>query len=121
MQLNFITQQITGRKRDMNSAAFIYGARDIRVEPFAPPERKAGTVTVDVASVGICGSDLHYYKDGGIGSATIEKPFVPGHEFSARLQSDIEPMGLKRGQLIAVDPALCCHKCEWCQRGHHNL
>lgn len=105
----------------MNSAAFIYGARDIRVESFTPPEGGEGTVSVDVESVGICGSDLHYYKDGGIGSATIDKPFVPGHEFSARLQSDIESMGLKRGQLVAVDPALPCHRCEWCHKGHHNL
>lgn len=105
----------------MNRAAFIYGARDIRVESFTPPEGGEGTVSVDVESVGICGSDLHYYKDGGIGSATIDKPFVPGHEFSARLLSDIDSMGLKRGQLIAVDPALPCHRCEWCHRGHHNL
>lgn len=105
----------------MNTAAFIHGPGDIRVEPYAPPDATAGTVTVDVESVGICGSDLHYYKDGGIGSAVIEKPFVPGHEFSARLQTDIESLGLKRGQLIAVDPALPCHKCEWCHRGHHNL
>ena len=33
---------------------------------------------VAVAAVGICGSDLHYYKDGGIGSAIVYEPFVPG-------------------------------------------
>lgn len=105
----------------MNYAAFIHGVRDIRVEPFEPPAGKEDTVNVDVASVGICGSDLHYYKDGGIGSAVIETPFVPGHEFSGRLQCDVESSGLERGQLVAVDPALPCHKCEWCLRGHHNL
>jgi L-iditol 2-dehydrogenase len=31
-----------------------------------------------MAAVGICGSDLHYYKDGGIGSAIIHEQFVPG-------------------------------------------
>jgi len=105
----------------MNTAAFIHGVKDIRVEPFYPLTAGNDEVTVDVASVGICGSDLHYYKDGGIGSALIKKPFVPGHEFSATLQQDIETLGLKKGQLVAVDPALPCHTCEWCHRGHHNL
>lgn len=105
----------------MNTAAFIHGVKDIRIEPFDPPTGTDDTVNIDVASVGICGSDLHYYKDGGIGSATINTPFVPGHEFSGRLKTDIESLALTRGQLVSVDPALPCHSCEWCHRGHHNL
>jgi L-iditol 2-dehydrogenase len=105
----------------MNPAAFIYGVRDIRIGQLARPSAGNATAVVDVQSVGICGSDLHYYKDGGIGSAVIKKPFVPGHEFSARLQHDVEALGLKRGQLVAVDPARPCHRCEWCSKGHHNL
>lgn len=105
----------------MATAAFIYGAGDIRVDTHTPATAKDGWASVRVASVGICGSDLHYYKDGGIGSATIEKPFVPGHEFSAYVTEDIESRSLRRGQLVAVDPALPCHNCEWCFRGYHNL
>jgi len=105
----------------MNTAAFIHGVRDIRIEPFTPDPVGTDSVTVDVASVGICGSDLHYYKDGGIGSAVISRPFVPGHEFSGRLQHDVESLQLKRGDLVAVDPAQPCNTCEWCYRGHHNL
>lgn len=105
----------------MNTAAFIHGARDIRLGPIERPCGNDSTVVVDVQSVGICGSDLHYYKDGGIGSAVINQPFVPGHEFSACLQADVEPLGLKRGQLVAVDPAKACDQCEWCVKGHPNL
>lgn len=105
----------------MNTAAFIHGVKDLRIEPFEPPFSKDGEVIVDVASVGVCGSDLHYYKDGGIGSAQIREPFVPGHEFSARLTNNIDALNLSKGQLVAVDPALPCHRCEWCLRGHHNL
>jgi len=105
----------------MNSAAFIHGVRDIRIESFEPPTGDAGSVRVDVAAVGICGSDLHYYKDGGIGSAVIQQPFVPGHEFSGRIGDDIEALGLQRGDLVAVDPARPCQQCEWCHRAHHNL
>jgi len=105
----------------MGKAAFMHGARDVRIGAFDPPGAATGSVMVEVASVGICGSDLHYYKDGGIGSARITAPFVPGHEFSARLETDVESRGLLRGQLVAVDPARPCHRCEWCAKGHHNL
>ena len=105
----------------MATAAFIHGARDVRIGELEPPRGAPDTVEVEVASVGICGSDLHYYKDGGIGGARIERPFVPGHEFSARLLADVESRGMTRGQLVAVDPARPCHRCEWCAAGHHNL
>ena len=105
----------------MNTAAFIHGARDLRIGDLPAPVEEDDTIVVDVESVGICGSDLHYYKDGGIGSAVIKSPFVPGHEFSARLQHDIESLNLKRGQLVAIDPALPCHSCKWCFKGYHNL
>jgi len=105
----------------MNTAAFIHGARDVRVGDHVPGVPDDDEVLVDVVSVGVCGSDLHYYKDGGIGSAVIQAPFVPGHEFSARLCADLPRLELARGALVAVDPARPCHRCEWCVRGHHNL
>jgi L-iditol 2-dehydrogenase len=62
----------------MNDAVFLHGPRDVRVAPFNLPEGRSGETLIDVAAVGICGSDLHYYKDGGIGSAIIHEQFVPG-------------------------------------------
>jgi L-iditol 2-dehydrogenase len=44
---------------------------------------------IDVAAVGICGSVLHYYKDGGIGSAIIHQSFIPGHEFGGPVTEDL--------------------------------
>lgn len=105
----------------MSRAARIHGARDLRVEPYEPRPARPGETVVDVAAVGVCGSDLHYYKDGGIGGAVIRAPFVPGHEFSARLTEDVESRGLRRGDLVAVDPATPCRCCEHCRAGHPNL
>ena len=48
-------------------------------------------------------------------------PFVPGHEFGGYLCNDVEGLGLRRGQLVAVDPAKSCGQCEWCRDGHPNL
>jgi len=82
---------------------------------------QADEVLLEVAAVGLCGSDLHYYKDGGIGAARIAEPFVPGHEFSGFLVEDLEELGLARGTLVAVDPNKACGHCEWCHAGHPNL
>ena len=105
----------------MSRALFIHAARDARVSPYNLREGRPGETLLDVAAVGICGSDLHYYKDGGIGTATIEEPFVPGHEFGGWLAEDLEDRGLSRGTLVAVDPNRACGRCEHCRAGHENL
>ena len=105
----------------MSQAVYIHGAGDARVAPFNLAEGKPGEVLLDVAAVGLCGSDLHYYKDGGIGSALIREPFVPGHEFGGYLSEDLDGLGLARGSLVAVDPNKACGHCEWCGEGYANL
>lgn len=105
----------------MSHAVFLHAAGDARIAPFNLREGAAGETLLDVAAVGLCGSDLHYYKDGGIGSAVISTPFVPGHEFSGWLTEDLPELGLARGALVAVDPNQACGQCEHCQNGHPNL
>jgi L-iditol 2-dehydrogenase len=71
---------------------------------------------VRVTAVGICGSDLHWLTEGGIGDATLEKPLVLGHEFAGVIVN-----GGGSRERVAVDPAVPCEKCEFCQKGHPNL
>jgi len=104
-----------------NKALFIHGAGDVRVSPYTPADPNDNEVMVQVKAVGVCGSDLHYYKDGGIGTAKIREAFIPGHEFSAVVLQDIPDKNIEQGELVAVDPATHCGTCEWCQRGYHNL
>lgn len=104
-----------------NKALFIHGAGDIKISDFAPPEPHHDETMVQVKAVGVCGSDLHYYKDGGIGGAVIQSPFIPGHEFGAIACSDVPAQDIQQGELVAVDPSLPCHCCEWCSRSYHNL
>lgn len=105
----------------MSDALFLHAARDARIEPLELAEGKPGETLLTVAAVGLCGSDLHYYKDGGIGSARIVAPFVPGHELGGWLTEDIPELGLARGALVAVDPNKSCGHCPWCLEGNHNL
>jgi L-iditol 2-dehydrogenase len=106
----------------MSKALFLHGIRDAQVRPYNLPPAEPGDVMVEVAAVGICGSDLHYYKDGRIGSGqVIREPFVPGHEFGGYLCDDCAPIGLKAGALVSVDPNRSCGHCDWCAEGHTNL
>ncbi|UFN47367.1 alcohol dehydrogenase catalytic domain-containing protein [Roseomonas sp. OT10] len=105
----------------MTKALYLHGAHDARVAPFNLREGRPDEALLEVAAVGLCGSDLHYYKDGGIGSAQIKAPFVPGHEFGGWLAEDVAERGLRRGTLVAVDPNKACGDCPYCHAGHPNL
>jgi len=104
-----------------DQALYLSGPRDARVASYNLREGGPDEVLLDVAAVGLCGSDLHYYKDGGIGAALIREPFVPGHEFAGYVAADVPDLGIERGDLVAVDPARPCGRCEWCHAGHSNL
>lgn len=98
-------------------SARLHGVGDLRVaEEPEPDEPPPGWSRIAVTSVGICGSDLHWFADGGIGENRIEEPVVPGHEFAAVALS-----GPHAGRRVAVDPAIACLDCETCRSGHHNL
>lgn len=103
-------------------AVFIHGIRDVRLGELAPPVPAPDEVLVEVEAVGLCGSDLHYFKEGRIGSGqVIREPFVPGHEICGRLAQDVPARGWTRGTRVVVEPSRPCGRCEWCHAGHLNL
>jgi L-iditol 2-dehydrogenase len=70
-----------------------------------------------VTAVGICGSDLHWFTEGGIGDARLDRrPLVLGHEMAGVIEG-----GDRDGQRVAIDPALPCQRCTECRAGHPNL
>lgn len=97
-------------------AARLWGTEDVRVGEEATPIPADGESLVQVRAVGLCGSDLHWFTDGGIGDATIEDPLVPGHEVSG-----IALDGPYAGRVVAIDPAIPCEECERCREGNPNL
>lgn len=103
-------------------AVFIHAPFDVRAGDLPAPNAGPGMVLVDVEAVGLCGSDLHYYKEGSIGAAqTIAAPFVPGHEVAGRVREQVPERGIAAGALVVIDPARPCGACEWCHSGRHNL
>ena len=94
----------------------LYNPFDLRLEDKPLPNPGENEVLLKIASVGICGSDIHYYHEGGTGGSLLKKPLVLGHEFSATIQS-----GEHKGRLVSVDPALPCNACEFCLEGNPNF
>lgn len=110
------------------TAARLHGPRDLRVEQIPHPGLPGpGQLLLRVTTVGLCGSDLHSYKDGRIGEKTLEAPLVLGHEFAGVVAAigDDDLAGdfthLQVGMRVAVDPAQPCWRCEMCEQGHPNL
>ena len=96
--------------------ARIHAAGDVRVQDEPDPEFVRGDVLVRITAVGLCGSDLHWYAEGGIGDAVVERPLVLGHE-----QAGVIAGGPRGGERVAIDPAIPCLRCEFCFEGNHNL
>jgi len=92
--------------------ARLHGTQDLRLHDEEKPRPKEGEVLVRVGAVGVCGSDIHWFADGGIGDVRVVRPFVLGHEFGGTTED---------GRRVAVDPAIPCERCESCAAGHANL
>ncbi|CAN5614303.1 NAD(P)-dependent alcohol dehydrogenase [soil metagenome] len=86
------------------------------------PRPGLGELLIRVRSVGVCGSDVHYYKTGRIGPYVVEEPLILGHEVSG-VVADVG-VGVdsgRIGQRVALEPTQPCRRCRACKTGRHNL
>jgi L-iditol 2-dehydrogenase len=94
----------------------LHGARDVRVHQEPDPIPAPGEDLVRVTAVGLCGSDLHWYEDGGIGFDKVTSPLVLGHEMGGVIAS-----GPREGVRVVIEPANPCGHCGACRAGDANL
>jgi len=102
-------------------AIVVHAPHDLRVEDIEAPDKAQGRgdVTVRIERGGICGSDLHYYRDGGFGQVRIKQPMVLGHEVSGTVKSvgpDVKRV--KQGDRVAINPSRPCDTCAYCLDGN---
>jgi len=98
------------------------GAGDLVVEDRPAPVPGPHDVLVQVASVGVCGSDVHYFEHGRIGSHVVEAPLVLGHEASGVVvEVGASVTRLAVGQRVSVEPGVPDFSCEQCLAGRYNL
>jgi len=87
----------------------------------APAMEKDTDVLLKVEWVGVCGSDVHYYETGKIGSDTVQYPWIVGHECTATVDRVGDKVTrVKVGDAVVVDPAISCHQCDQCKAGREN-
>lgn len=89
----------------------VIGKGDVKVEEMNL-EPKEDEVLVKIARGGICGSDIHYFQQGGIGDFKLQHPMTLGHEVIGKIE--------KTGQAVAINPSKPCLECEYCLSGQSN-
>ncbi|MBO0808282.1 MAG: alcohol dehydrogenase catalytic domain-containing protein, partial [Actinobacteria bacterium] len=97
-------------------AARLHAVGDLRLADEPEPVPEPGSSLVRVTAVGICGSDLHWWGEAGIGDARLAAPLVLGHEAAGVIAA-----GPRRGERVAIDPAIPCGACRPCRSGYRNL
>ena len=105
-----------------NPSAVLAAVGDLRIEDRPTPRPGPGDVVIGVRSVGICGSDIHYWEHGRIGDFVVESPLVLGHE-AAGVVEDVaaDVTDLKPGDRVAIEPGVPCRRCAHCKSGRYNL
>jgi L-iditol 2-dehydrogenase len=103
-------------------AMMLTGIRQMEMKNVPEPEIiKPNDVKIKMLVLGICGSDIHYYTQGQIGSQKVDYPFPVGHEGAGIvIETGTEVTSVKPGDKIAIEPAMPCWECDQCLAGRHH-
>jgi len=105
-----------------NRAAVMYGIHDVRVEETPVPLPGPKEVLVEVHSVGVCGSDMHYYEHGRIGRFVVREPLILGHEAMGVVAAvGADATKHEVGDRVTIEPGIPCSECRECRAGRYNL
>jgi L-iditol 2-dehydrogenase len=103
-------------------ASVLTGPRTLAVAEVPTPACARDEVVVKVASVGVCGSDTHYFRHGRIGDFVVKGPLILGHELSGRIVAVGDQVPSSRiGERVAIEPQRPCRHCRECRAGRYNL
>ncbi len=99
-------------------AIVIHAAKDLRLDPVTVGEPAPNEVRVRIERGGICGSDLHYYHEGRIGTVILKHPMTLGHEVAGIVEGIGAGVArVKPGDRVALSPSRACSHCRYCQQG----
>src|SRR4051812_21683563 len=112
----------SGQPNGTMMAAVLYAPRDLRIEQRPVPSPSQGEVLIRILSVGVCGSDVHYYEHGRIGDFVVRAPLVLGHESAGRVVA-LGPEATRHavGDRVTLEPGVPCGGCRECRAGRYNL
>jgi Threonine dehydrogenase and related Zn-dependent dehydrogenases len=103
-------------------AVLLTGIKQFEIRQMPDPKIINETdVLIRMKTVGVCGSDVHYYTSGRIGSQIVQFPFIIGHEAAGTVErTGSKVTRVKPNQRIAIDPAVSCGRCDQCKVGREN-
>lgn len=105
-----------------NLAAWLVGVNTLKIQPFKLPPLGPQDVRIRMKAVGICGSDVHYLKTLRCSDFVVEEPMVIGHECAGIVEEvGSEVKTLVPGDRVALEPGICCWRCDHCKEGRYNL
>jgi L-iditol 2-dehydrogenase len=105
-----------------NKAAVMHGTHDVRLEDVPAPEPGPKEVMVEIRAVGVCGSDVHYYEEGRIGSFVVREPLILGHESMGTVVAlGEEATKHEVGERVTLEPGVPDGTCRECRAGRYNL
>lgn len=103
-------------------AVVFYGVNDVRVEEIDVPKMEPDDVLVKIKAVGVCGSDVHFYKEGRIGPYVPKPGHIIGHESAGEIVAvGANVKDRKVGDRVAIEPGTPCGHCDLCKEGKYNL
>lgn len=86
------------------------------------PEPGAGELLIKIKSNGLCGSDIHFYKEGRLGNFVVTVPYIPGHEAGGTVAAaGAGVKHFKEGDNVVIEPGFPCGHCSFCKAGRYNL
>uniref|UniRef100_T1IX42 Sorbitol dehydrogenase n=1 Tax=Strigamia maritima TaxID=126957 RepID=T1IX42_STRMM len=105
-----------------NLSLVLHKTKDLRLEQRPIPEIGDNDCLVAINSVGICGSDVHYWIDGRIADFIVTEPLVLGHEASGTIAKvGRKVKNFKKGDRVALEVGIPCRACHFCKNGRYNL
>lgn len=106
----------------MNMAAWLIGIKKLHIQPYHLPPLGPNDVKVQIKALGICGSDVHHFKNMRVANFIVKKPMVIGHECAGIIKdigSNVKSLAV--GDRVALEPGISCNTCNLCKNGTYNL
>ncbi|WP_462409015.1 NAD(P)-dependent alcohol dehydrogenase [Neobacillus sp. Marseille-QA0830] len=106
----------------MNRRAFLDKEHKFSVKEDHIPSPKDDEVLIEIKANGICGSDIHFYREGRLGNFVVDRPYVPGHESSGIIvEVGSSVKDFSKGDHVVIEPGIPCGSCSYCKSGRYNL
>ncbi|XP_071738490.1 L-idonate 5-dehydrogenase-like [Rutidosis leptorrhynchoides] len=105
-----------------NKAAWLVGIKNLQIQPYHLPPLGPYDVKVQIKALGICGSDVHHFKNMRVANFIVKKPMVIGHECAGIIKeigSNVKSLAV--GDRVALEPGKSCQNCNLCKNGSYNL